>query len=150
MSSASYFLLLIFCSQSPRCERIKRQELNGKAIKASSSTATTGKAPHRLHTHCKSAIKWNMEVENYGNYKQMLERLLSVSPARKQEELRGLVELCVQRGTSNKSIDLLEDPSQLCSAILSRLSTIGSDVCDLCGEKFYALSWPGCIICGKH
>lgn len=78
----------------------------------------------------------------------MLELLLSKAPASKQEELRGLVDLCVQRGTSNKSIDPLEDPSQLCSATLSRLSTIGYDVCDLCGAKFAALSSPGCIICG--
>jgi hypothetical protein len=104
-------------------------------------------AKHRINC-IRTAIKRNMEVQNYGYSKQMLELLLSKAPASKQEELRGLVDLCVQRGTSNKSIDPLEDPSQLCSATLSRLSTIGYDVCDLCGAKFAALSSPGCIICG--
>ncbi|XVE87164.1 hypothetical protein DITRI_Ditri18aG0094000 [Diplodiscus trichospermus] len=66
----------------------------------------------------------------------------------KQEELRSLIDICVLRGSTNKSIDPLEDPSQFCGATLGRLSTIGYDVCDLCGAKFSALSTPGCIICG--
>ncbi|KAL0350635.1 UNVERIFIED_CONTAM: hypothetical protein Sradi_4212700 [Sesamum radiatum] len=70
------------------------------------------------------------------------------APAGKQDELRSLIDMCVQRGLANKSIDPLEDPSQFCAATLSRLSTIGYDVCDLCGAKFSALSTPGCIICG--
>ncbi|XP_021908379.1 uncharacterized protein LOC110822542 [Carica papaya] len=104
-------------------------------------------AKHRINC-IRTAIKRNMEVQNYAYSKQMLELLLSKAPPSKQEELRGLVDLCVQRGSSNKSIDPLEDPSQFCAATLSRLSTIGYDVCDLCGAKFSALSTPGCIICG--
>ncbi|KAF2541006.1 hypothetical protein F2Q68_00031317 [Brassica cretica] len=72
-------------------------------------------AKHRINC-IRTAIKRNMEVQNYGDSKQMLELLLSKAPASKQEELRGLVDFCVQRGTSNKSIDPLEDPSHLCSA----------------------------------
>ncbi|KAM0975668.1 hypothetical protein FF1_018710 [Malus domestica] len=104
-------------------------------------------AKHRINC-IRTAIKRNMEVQNYAYSKQMLELLLSKAPPSKQEELRSLVDMCVQRGLTNKSIDPLEDPSQFCAATLSRLSTIGYDVCDLCGAKFSALSAPGCIICG--
>ncbi|KAG8384407.1 hypothetical protein BUALT_Bualt04G0114800 [Buddleja alternifolia] len=104
-------------------------------------------AKHRILC-IRTAIKRNMDVQNYGYSKQMLELLLSKAPTGKQDELRSLVDMCVQRGLSNKSIDPLEDPSQFCAATLSRLSTIGYDVCDLCGAKFSALSAPGCIICG--
>jgi hypothetical protein len=104
-------------------------------------------AKHRINC-IRTAIKRNMDVQNYAYAKQMLELLLSKAPSSKQEELRSLIDMCVQRGLSNKSIDPLEDPSQFCGATLSRLSTIGYDVCDLCGAKFSALSTPGCIICG--
>lgn len=104
-------------------------------------------AKHRISC-IRTAIKRNMEVQNYAYSKQMLELLLSKAPSGKQEELRTLIDLCVQRGLTNKSIDPMEDPSQFCAATLSRLSTIGYDVCDLCGAKFAALSAPGCIICG--
>ncbi|KAK2967552.1 hypothetical protein RJ640_030423 [Escallonia rubra] len=104
-------------------------------------------AKHRINC-IRTAIKRNMDVQNYAYSKQMLELLLSKAPPSKQDELRSLVDMCVQRGLSNKSIDPLEDPSQFCAATLSRLSTIGYDVCDLCGAKFSALSTPGCIICG--
>ncbi|XP_062153998.1 uncharacterized protein LOC133862240 [Alnus glutinosa] len=104
-------------------------------------------AKHRINC-IRTAIKRNIEVQNYAYAKQMLELLLSKAPSGKQDELRSLIDMCIQRGLSNKSIDPLEDPSQFCSATLSRLSTIGYDVCDLCGAKFSALSAPGCIICG--
>lgn len=104
-------------------------------------------AKHRISC-IRTAIKRNMEVQNYAYSKQMLDLLMSKAPPGKQEELRSLIDLCNQRGLSNKSIDPMEDPSQFCSATLSRLSTIGYDVCDLCGAKFAALSAPGCIICG--
>ncbi|PSS21303.1 Actin cytoskeleton-regulatory complex protein [Actinidia chinensis var. chinensis] len=104
-------------------------------------------AKHRINC-IRTAIKRNMEVQNYAYSKQMLELLFSKAPSTKQDELRSLIDICVQRGSSNKSIDPLEDPSQFCAATLSRLSTIGYDVCDLCGAKFSALSTPGCIICG--
>ncbi|XP_047964874.1 uncharacterized protein LOC125209315 [Salvia hispanica] len=104
-------------------------------------------AKHRINC-IRTAIKRNMDVQNYAYAKQMLELLLSKAPAGKQDELRSLIDMCLQRGLSNKSIDPLEDPSQFCAATLSRLSTIGYDVCDLCGAKFSALSTPGCIICG--
>ncbi|ONK72174.1 uncharacterized protein A4U43_C04F16550 [Asparagus officinalis] len=104
-------------------------------------------AKHRINC-IRTAIKRNMEVQNYAYAKQMLDLLLSKAPPTKQDELRSLIDMCVQRGLSNKSIDPLEDPSQFCAATLSRLSTIGHDICDLCGAKFSALSTPGCIICG--
>ncbi|KAL0377737.1 UNVERIFIED_CONTAM: hypothetical protein Sradi_3079200, partial [Sesamum radiatum] len=104
-------------------------------------------AKHRINC-IRTAIKRNMDVQNFAYAKQMLELLLSKAPAGKQDELRSLIDMCVQRGLSNKSIDPLEDPSQFCAATLSRLSTIGYDVCDLCGAKFSALSTPGCIILG--
>lgn len=104
-------------------------------------------AKHRINC-IRTAIKRNMDVQNFGYSKQMLELLLSKAPPGKQDELRSLIDMCLQRGLSNKSIDPLEDPSQFCAATLSRLSTIGYDVCDLCGAKFSALSAPGCIICG--
>ncbi|XP_058088976.1 uncharacterized protein LOC131235688 isoform X2 [Magnolia sinica] len=104
-------------------------------------------AKHRINC-IRTAIKRNMEVQNYTYAKQMLDLLLSKAPVNKQDELRSLIDMCLQRGLSNKSIDPLEDPSQFCAATLSRLSTIGHDVCDLCGAKFSALSTPGCIICG--
>ncbi|KAM7520509.1 hypothetical protein LguiB_019471 [Lonicera macranthoides] len=104
-------------------------------------------AKHRINC-IRTAIKRNMDVQNYAYAKQMLELLLSKAPTSKQDELRSLIDMCVQRGLTNKSIDPLEDPSQFCGATLSRLSTIGYDVCDLCGAKFSALSTPGCIICG--
>lgn len=104
-------------------------------------------AKHRINC-IRTAIKRNIEVQNYAYSKQMLELLFSKAPASKQDELRSLIDMCNQRGLSNKSIDPLEDPSQFCAATLSRLSTIGYDVCDLCGAKFSALSTPGCIICG--
>ncbi|XP_008788705.2 uncharacterized protein LOC103706397 [Phoenix dactylifera] len=104
-------------------------------------------AKHRINC-IRTAIKRNMEVQNYAYGKQMLDLLLSKAPPTKQDELRSLIDMCVQRGLSNKSIDPFEDPSQFCAATLSRLSTIGHDICDLCGAKFSALSTPGCIICG--
>ncbi|KAK7307613.1 hypothetical protein VNO77_40836 [Canavalia gladiata] len=104
-------------------------------------------AKHRINC-IRTAIKRNMEVQNYAYSKQMLDLLLSKAPPNKQEEFRSLVDLCVQRGLTNKSIDPLEDPSQFCAATLSRLPTIGYDVCDLCGSKFSAVTAPGCIICG--
>ncbi|KAI3697997.1 hypothetical protein L6452_31106 [Arctium lappa] len=104
-------------------------------------------AKHRINC-IRTAIKRNMDVQNYGYAKQMLELLYSKAPPGKQEELRSLIDICLQRGLTNKSIDPLEDPSQFCAATLSRLSTIGYDVCDLCGAKFSALTSPGCIICG--
>nr|KYP66656.1 hypothetical protein KK1_012959 [Cajanus cajan] len=104
-------------------------------------------AKHRINC-IRTAIKRNMEVQNYAYSKQMLELLLSKAPPGKQEEFKSLVDLCVQRGLTNKSIDPLEDPSHFCAATLSRLSTIGYDVCDLCGAKFSAVTAPGCIICG--
>ncbi|KAI5439231.1 hypothetical protein KIW84_024858 [Lathyrus oleraceus] len=104
-------------------------------------------AKHRINC-IRTAIKRNMEVQNYAYSKQMLELLLSKAPASKQEEFRSLMDLCVQRGSTNKSIDPQEDPSQFCAATLSRLSTIGYDVCDLCGSKFSAVNAPGCFICG--
>lgn len=105
------------------------------------------KAKHRISC-IRTAIKRNMEVQNYAYAKQMLELLLSKAPPGKQDELRSLVNMCIQRGLSNKSIDPLEDPSQFCAATLSRLSTIGYDICDLCGAKFSAVTTPGCIVCG--
>ncbi|KAF8410020.1 hypothetical protein HHK36_002540 [Tetracentron sinense] len=104
-------------------------------------------AKHRINC-IRTAIKRNMEVQNYAYAKQMLDLLLSKAPTSKQDELRSLIDMCVQRGLSNKSIDPLEDPSQFCAFTLSRLSTIGHDVCDLCGAKFSAVTTPGCIICG--
>ncbi|KAH9621979.1 hypothetical protein KSS87_010217 [Heliosperma pusillum] len=104
-------------------------------------------AKHRISC-IRTAIKRNMEVQNYAYSKQMLDLLFSKAPPGKREELRSLIDLCVQRGLTNKSMDPVEDPSQFCAATLSRLSTIGYDVCDLCGAKFAALSSPGCIICG--
>ncbi|CAI8588827.1 unnamed protein product [Vicia faba] len=104
-------------------------------------------AKHRINC-IRTAIKRNMEVQNYAYSKQMLELLLSKAPASKQEEFRSLMNLCVQRGLTNRSIDPQEDPSQFCAATLSRLSTIGYDVCDLCGSKFSAVNAPGCLICG--
>ncbi|XP_019054695.1 PREDICTED: uncharacterized protein LOC104605594 isoform X2 [Nelumbo nucifera] len=102
---------------------------------------------HRVNC-IRTAIKRNMEVQNYAYAKQMLDLLLCKAPPSKQDELRSLIDMCIQRGLSNNSIDPLEDPSQFCAATLSRLSTIGHDVCDLCGAKFSALRTPGCIICG--
>ncbi|KAJ6804477.1 uncharacterized protein M6B38_183435 [Iris pallida] len=104
-------------------------------------------AKHRINC-IRTAIKRNMEVQNYAYGKQMLDLLLSKAPPSKQDELRSLIDMCVQRGLSNKSIDPLEDPSQFCAATLGRLSTIGHDACNLCGAKFSAVSTPGCIICG--
>ncbi|CAL0331811.1 unnamed protein product [Lupinus luteus] len=104
-------------------------------------------AKHRINC-IRTAIKRNMEVQNYAYSKQMLELLFSKAPQSKQEEFRSLIDLCIQRGLNNKSIDPLEDPSQFCAATLSRLSTIGYDVCDLCGSKFSAVNAAGCIICG--
>ncbi|KAK9162953.1 hypothetical protein Syun_003855 [Stephania yunnanensis] len=105
------------------------------------------RAHHRINC-VRTAIKRNMEVQNFAYAKQMLELLLSKAPPSKQNELKSLIDMCVQRSNTNKSIDPLEDPSHFCAATLSRLSTIGYDVCDLCGAKFSALTAPGCIICG--
>jgi hypothetical protein len=89
-----------------------------------------------------------MDVQNYTFAKSNLDLLLSRAPPNKQDELRSLINICMQRGLTDKSIDPTEDASQFCAATLGRLPTIGHDVCDLCGAKFSALSSPGCIICG--
>uniref|UniRef100_A0A0D9XDK2 Uncharacterized protein n=1 Tax=Leersia perrieri TaxID=77586 RepID=A0A0D9XDK2_9ORYZ len=104
-------------------------------------------AKHRINC-IRTAIKRNMEVQNYAYAKQMLDLLYSKAPPSKQDELKSLIDMCVQRGLTNKSIDPFEDPSQFCAVTLSRLSTIGHDVCDLCGAKFSALAAPGCVVCG--
>ncbi|KAL8124887.1 hypothetical protein AgCh_012522 [Apium graveolens] len=86
-----------------------------------------------------------MDVQNFAYTKKMLELLLSKAPPSKQDELRSLIDMCVQRVLTNKTIDPLEDPSQFCAATLSHLSTIGYDDCYLCGSKFSALSLHDCI-----
>ncbi|GLJ44307.1 hypothetical protein SUGI_0927300 [Cryptomeria japonica] len=104
-------------------------------------------AKHRISC-IRTAIKRNMDVQNYAFAKSMLDLLLSKAPPNKQDELRSLISVCMQRGLTDKSIDPAEDASQFCAATLGRLPTIGHDACDLCGAKFSALSSPGCIICG--
>lgn len=104
-------------------------------------------AKHRINC-IRTAIKRNMEVQNFAYAKQLLDLLYSKAPSNKQDELRSLIDMCMKRGLMNKSIDPFEDPSQFCAATLGRLSTIGHDMCDLCGAKFSAVSAPGCIICG--
>lgn len=104
-------------------------------------------AKHRINC-IRTAIKRNMEVQNFAYAKQLLDLLHSKAPSNKQDELRSLIDMCMKRGLTNKSIDPFEDPSQFCAATLGRLSTIGHDMCDLCGAKFSAVSAPGCIICG--
>lgn len=96
----------------------------------------------------RTAIKRNMDVQNYAYSKKMLELLLSKAPVNKQDELRAMINICVQRGLVDHTIDGEEDPSQFCAATLSRLSTIGHDSCNVCGSKFSALATPGCTICG--
>lgn len=96
----------------------------------------------------RTSIKRNMDVQNYGYSKKILELLLSKAPVNKQGELRALIDVCVQRGLTDRTIDGEEDPSQFCAATLSRLSTIGHDSCNCCGSKFSALAAPGCTICG--
>ncbi|KAG0579545.1 hypothetical protein KC19_4G105700 [Ceratodon purpureus] len=96
----------------------------------------------------RTAIKRNMDVQNYAYSKKMLELLLSKAPANKQDELRAMINVCVQRGLVDHTIEGEEDPSQFCAATLSRLSTIGHDSCNVCGSKFSALATPGCTICG--
>ncbi|KAI5057844.1 hypothetical protein GOP47_0027859 [Adiantum capillus-veneris] len=104
-------------------------------------------AKHR--TICiRTAIKRNMDVQNFAFAKSMLDLLFSKAPPNKQDELRSLINICIQRGSSDKSIDPSEDPSQFCAATLGRLSTIGHDVCDICGSKFSMLSSPLCTMCG--
>ena len=104
-------------------------------------------AKHR--TMCiRTAIKKNMDVQNYGFAKSMLELLLSRAPSNKQDELRSLINLCSQRGLSDRSIDPAEDPSHFCAATLGRLSTIGHDACNVCGSKFSTVGSHICIICG--
>lgn len=104
-------------------------------------------AKHRINC-IRTAIKRNMEVQNYAYAKQMLELLHAKAPPEKQDELRSLIDMCVQRGSSDKSIDPMEDPALFCFATLGRLPTIGHDHCDVCGARFSALNSPGCVVCG--
>ncbi|XP_078433538.1 transducin/WD40 repeat-like superfamily protein [Wolffia australiana] len=104
-------------------------------------------AKHRISC-IRTAIKRNMEVQNYGYAKQMLELLCSRAPPEKQDELRSLADVCIRRGASDKSIDPLEDASLFCFATLARLSTIGHDRCHLCAARFSALASPACVVCG--
>lgn len=104
-------------------------------------------AKHRIIC-IRTAIKRNMDVQNYAFAKSMLDLLLSKAPSNKQDELRSLIDVCLQRGLSDRSIDPAEDASEFCAATLGRLPTIGHDACDMCGSKFSALTSPGCIICG--
>jgi len=96
-------------------------------------------AKHRINC-LRTAIKRNMEVQNFAYAKQMLELLLSKAPPSKQDELRSLINMCVHRGLSNKSIDPLEDPSQFCAATLSRLSTKSDTMCVISAEPNFRLS----------
>ncbi|XP_057955522.1 uncharacterized protein LOC131149253 [Malania oleifera] len=149
--SAQYKIAVTLLQEIGRLQKV----LGPSAISAKDEMARLSRhlgslpllAKHRINC-IRTAIKRNMEVQNYAYAKQMLDLLLSKAPQSKQDELMSLIDMCVQRGLSNKSIDPLEDPSQFCAATLSRLSTIGYDVCDLCGAKFSALTTPGCIICG--
>ncbi|XP_024518338.1 uncharacterized protein LOC9639327 [Selaginella moellendorffii] len=104
-------------------------------------------AKHRI-TCIRTAIKRNMDVQNYAFAKSQLDLLLSKAPPNKQEELRSLIAVCTQRGLFDRTIEDTEDPAQFCSATLGRLPTIGHDSCDLCSAKFSALTSPGCTICG--
>ncbi|XP_024640884.1 uncharacterized protein [Medicago truncatula] len=148
---AQYKITVTLLQEIGRLQKV----LGSRAISAKDEMARLSRhlgslpllAKHRINC-IRTAIKRNMEVQNYAYSKQMLELLLSKAPPSKQEEFRSLMDLCVQRGLNNKSIDPQEDPSQFCAATLSRLSTIGYDVCDLCGSKFSAVNAPGCTICG--
>ncbi|KAL8151948.1 hypothetical protein V2J09_021756 [Rumex salicifolius] len=148
---AQYKVAVTLLQEIGRLQRVS----GGGAISAKDEIARLSRhlgslpllAKHRISC-IRTAIKRNMDVQNYGYSRQMLDLLLSKAPPGKQDELLTLIDLCVQRGLTNKSIDPMEDPSQFCAATLSRLSTIGYDICDLCGSKFSALSAPGCIICG--
>lgn len=148
---AQYKTAVTLLQEIGRLERVQGPSALSAKVEMARLSRHLGSLPllakHRINC-IRTAIKRNMEVQNYAYAKQMLDLLLSKAPPSKQEELRSLIELCVQRGLSNKSIDPVEDPSQFCAATLSRLTTIGYDVCDLCGARFSALSAPGCIICG--
>ncbi|KAL2348411.1 hypothetical protein Fmac_002411 [Flemingia macrophylla] len=148
---AQYKITVILLQEIGRLQRVHGPSAISAKDEMARLSRHLGSLPllskHRINC-IRTAIKRNMEVQNYAYSKQMLELLLSRAPPSKQEEFKSLVDLCVQRGLTNKSIDPMEDPSHFCAATLSRLSTIGYDVCDLCGAKFSAVTAPGCIICG--
>ncbi|KAG0486696.1 hypothetical protein HPP92_008791 [Vanilla planifolia] len=84
-------------------------------------------AKHRINC-IRTAIKRNIEVQNFGYAKQMLHLLLSKAPQASRKN-------CTASSTC------------FCAATLSRLSTIGHDVCDLC--RFQVLcsfrTWMHCV-----
>ncbi|GBG72188.1 hypothetical protein CBR_g11121 [Chara braunii] len=96
----------------------------------------------------RTAIKKNMDVHNYGYAKRMLDFLLAKAPPNKQAELKGMINICVQRGLVDRAIDGPEDSSKFCAATLGRLPTIGHDTCDVCSANFTAVALPVCPICG--
>ncbi|GBG58839.1 hypothetical protein CBR_g239 [Chara braunii] len=102
---------------------------------------------HRISC-VRTAIKKNMDVHNYGYAKRMLDFLLVKAPPNKQAELKGMINICVQRGLVDRAIDGPEDSSKFCAGTLGRLPTIGHDTCDVCSANFSALSLSGCPVCG--
>ncbi|EPS67380.1 hypothetical protein M569_07395, partial [Genlisea aurea] len=123
---AQYKIAVTLLQEIGRLQRVQ----GGSAISAKDEMARLSRhlgllpllAKHRINC-LRTAIKRNMDVQNYGYSKQMLELLLSKAPTGKQDELRSLIDICTSRGLSNKSIDPQEDASQFCAATLSRLST---------------------------
>lgn len=105
-------------------------------------------ARHRISC-LRTAIKRNMEVQNWAYAKRQLDLLLSKAPPQKQGELRALANVCTQRGLTDRTVQASEDASQFCFQTLLPLPTIGHDRCATCRAAFsHAAPGQGCALCG--
>ncbi|OAE26773.1 hypothetical protein AXG93_1129s1220 [Marchantia polymorpha subsp. ruderalis] len=148
---AQYKIAVLLLQEIARLQRVEGQGAVGakeEMARLSRHLSTLPLQPKHRISCIRTAIKRNMDVQNYIFSKKMLDLLISKAPPNKQEELKGLVAVCVQRGLTDRTIDGEEDASQFCAATMGRLSTIGHDMCDTCSARFSALTSPGCTVCG--
>ncbi|KAL3680721.1 hypothetical protein R1sor_023677 [Riccia sorocarpa] len=148
---AQYKIAVLLLQEIARLQRVEGQGAVGakeEMARLSRHLSTLPLQPKHRISCIRTAIKRNMDVQNYVFSKNMLDLLISKAPPNKQQELKALADICVQRGLTDRTIDGEEDASQFCAATLGRLSTIGFDMCDTCSARFSALTSPGCTVCG--
>lgn len=147
---ARYKIAVLLLQEIARLQNVEQGNAGAKeemARLARHLSSLPLQAKHRIIC-LRTAIKRNMDVQNYAFSKKLLDLLLSKAPPNKREELQVLTKICVQRGLTDRTVEETEDASQFCAATLGWLPTIGHDTCNVCGSKFSALNSAGCTICG--
>eukprot|EP00898_Chlorokybus_atmophyticus_P001276 jgi/Chlat1/2149/Chrsp17S02724 len=93
---------------------------------------------HRI-TFMRTCVKRNMEVQNYGFSRRVLEVLISKAPVEKRAELQRQIDVCDAAGGGDRSITPGEDPTKFCIRTFVPLVVGQEDGwyrCDVCTMHF--------------